>query len=284
MQRWPDFFVVGAPKAATTSLHHYLGQHPELFTSRIKEPHFFSWPEVADTYYRTRFVTSEADYLALYEACPTACQAGDFSTSYLFSPGAAERIADRCPDAKIVIVLRDPVDRALSHHRMDLRDGYTSEPIELLIAASATDKRFRREYIDVGHYADQIKRYTDRFASDQVHVMLYDNVTADLAGELKSLLEFLGVDEAFTFDLSATKNTSREPASNFAAAITRSTAAARLRPLVPQQARAVARRALTRPGTSTTSSTTLELLDAEFADEIDALEGLLDIDLDAWRR
>lgn len=284
VQEGPDFFVVGAPKTATTSLHHYLSQHPDLFVPSIKEPHYFSWPEVADTYYRTTFVTTEPAYRALYEPCPAESVSGDFSTSYLFSQTAAARIHAHRPDARIIISLRDPVERAVSHYRMDLRDGYTSASLGSLVDASAPDPRFRREYIDVGRYAHQIVRYTDRFPPEHVHFILFDDLMLDPKREVRRLLRFLGVDEHQEIDVSGKRNTAGRPRSPVAARMIRSTVAHRVVSVLPERPRSILRRSLLRPETAAPSADLHEALADEFVGEIDVLEEMLGRDLGAWRR
>lgn len=284
MHEGPDFFVVGAPKAATTTLYEHLGRHPDLFVPTIKEPHYFSWPHVADTYYRASFVSTEAAYGALYAQCPEGALAGDFSTSYLFSEIAAGRIRDRLPNAKIIIVLRDPVERALSHHRMDVRDGYTSEPIETLIAPSASDPRFRREYIDVGRYAQQIQRYTERFPSEQIKIVLFDDLVGDTQLGVRGILEFLGVDVNHEIDESTARNVSGVPRSSVSARIVRSSVTARFAATLPPRLRALARRTLLRSEDLSTPTLASKTLALEFAGELDMLEELLGIDLAPWRR
>ena len=106
--RWPNLFVVGAPRAGTTSLYHYLRQHPEIYMSPLKEPHFFSHSNPqSDT-----VVKHQDAYLRLFDAARGEKLRGEASPAYLADPDAPARIKDASPEAKIVAVLREPVSRA----------------------------------------------------------------------------------------------------------------------------------------------------------------------------
>ena len=285
MESVPDFFVVGAPRAATTSLYHALDRHPQIFAPAIKEPHRFAFPEVADTYYDTTVVDEPSAYAALYRERRPDQVAGDFSTSYLFRHRAAGRIASLRAEAKIVMVLRDPVERALSHHRMDRRDGYTTAPMAELIGPTAADPRFRREYVDVGRYADQIRAYREHFDDRQLHIILFEDLIGDEATTLRHLLDFLGVDpDQGPASLEVRNHTGRPRA-----------LAERLRPpglvgglgrrlnrrLGPRSRRLV-RRLVYRPGRAGPTVDERRLLADIFEPEIRDLERVIGRDLSSW--
>ena len=129
------FFIVGAPKAGTTSLHHYLKQHPDVYVPERKEMHFFSQPEVLNTYYETEeMVKSSDEYEKHYEDASNEQICGDITPSYLYNNNAANRIYSFSPEAKIIIILRDPVERAISHYLMDVRKGFVDvEMMDILL-------------------------------------------------------------------------------------------------------------------------------------------------------
>ena len=135
--RWPNLFIAGAAKAGTGYLYTHLGAHPDIRMSGLKEPHFFSqvelWPEVRPF---VTTVTDEGAYLKLFEGAGER-YAGEASTSYFWQPATADRIQERCPDARVIISLRDPVERAYSHYLNDHRAGV--EPRSFLDAVSASD-------------------------------------------------------------------------------------------------------------------------------------------------
>ena len=111
-----DFFIVGAPKAGTTSLYHYLNQHPAIEMSRIKEPNFFSSKSLKEsgTYYRSIIVDNQEDYHSLFNLGNEGVLFGDASVSYLFYNDVANKIKNYNHLAKIIIVLRNPIERAFS--------------------------------------------------------------------------------------------------------------------------------------------------------------------------
>ena len=121
----PTFFIVGAPKAGTTSLYHYLEEHPEVYMSPIKETNFFSSKQMQEQelYYDATPIQSKNQYLELFKDVSQEKQVGEASVSYLYYTGVAKKILEFNPKAKIVIMLRNPVDRAFSHFLMDKRLG-----------------------------------------------------------------------------------------------------------------------------------------------------------------
>src|SRR5262249_54680506 len=119
---WPNFLIVGAANSGTTSLYTYLNQHPEVFLPALKEPHYFSQihPAYEQRYLRT-YVRDERTYLGLFRKSTGYRAVGEASTSYLSEPEAPSRIYSVAPKTKIIIILRDPVERAHSHYLMDVR-------------------------------------------------------------------------------------------------------------------------------------------------------------------
>lgn len=284
MSSGPDFFVVGAPRAGTTSLYHYLGQHPEIFTPAVKEPQFFSWPQINETYYQARFVGEQSDYLALFSGRTDERAAGDFSTSYMHEPTAAQRICDFNPRAKIVMVLRNPVERALSHHRMDLRDGYASETLETLISRDCADPRFRLQYITAGCYAEHISRFRQLFDDDQIHIALFEDLTERPGQMLERLFRFLDVDYGFNVDVREIRNSTNLRRTGPIGRLASSRLARVVGPYAGTTLRLATQRLL---GPQTQAKVSQpgarEVLTATFAQEIDDLEALVDIDLSRWR-
>ena len=197
---WPNFFIVGAAKAGTTSLHHYLGHHPQIFMSPLKEPHFFSSFSLSRWEMRLHnVVRDEKRYLRLFEAAEEARFVGEASTSYLWDPAASERIAAVSPDARIIAVLRDPVERAFSHYLNDVREGFESRPfldaLQGELDGSSTNV-WPSLYIAFGQYSRQIERYQKTF-SGRLLVLFFEDLTQNSQEELRRLLLFLGVDPPY---------------------------------------------------------------------------------------
>lgn len=270
----PDFFLIGAPKAATTALARWFEDHPETFVPKIKEPHHFSYPEVTDTYYPVQPIGERRQYLALY-ASRTESRAGDFSTSYLYRSAAANRIRTYDPHAQILVVLRNPIDRALSHHRMDVRDGLTSASF-LDVIDGRTESRFRREYLDVGRYTPQLDVWSSVFPPDQMHIVLYDDLIDDPIQTLDKMCEFLGVTR-LSVPLRSRRNVSggrRHPA-------VRRVASSALSQRAPDALRRRIGSILT-PAPEAVAEPALAALRLHFAEEIEALSDRLDRDLSHW--
>lgn len=117
----PNFLVIGAVKAGTTSLYHYLQEHPQVYMSSVKEPRFFvlegkqSDEQNAPGFLRTRITTIEA-YRALFDGVTTEVAIGEATPDYIHDPEAAPRIQQHLPDVRLIAMLRNPVDRAFSHY------------------------------------------------------------------------------------------------------------------------------------------------------------------------
>jgi hypothetical protein len=201
----PDFFIGGVPKAGTTALHSALAKHPELCLSRVKEPKFFltdgpppaeGGPGDAKTY--REHVWRRADYDALFAGAPPGALKGESTPFYLFSEAAQDRIQALIPQAKLIIVLRDPVERAHSNWThmwsagLDPCDDFVQacerEPAR--VAAGWAD--FWR-YTELGKYGEQLNRLYKRFPPEQIRIFRYRTLIADPARALDQVCEFLGV-------------------------------------------------------------------------------------------
>jgi hypothetical protein len=195
--RWPNLFLVGAAKAGTTSLYQELARHPAIYMSPMKEPHFFSRIEPAPE--RAAFfphVTDEDEYLALFAGATTEEVLGEASTSYLWDRQAAERIKRVVPEARILIMLRDPVDRAYSQYWNDVREGIERRSfLDALVEEQRSGPGgwgVSSLLIDCGRYADQVVRYLDHFGA-RVHVLFFEEFVGHEASTIADVYSFLGV-------------------------------------------------------------------------------------------
>ncbi len=210
--RKPDFFIVGAGKAGTTSLYRYARQHPYIFLPKCKEPRFF----VDDDFFSgvppalSRHVRSLDEYLALFAPAPEHVVAGDASPNYLSSPTAAARIHEFRPDALIVAILRDPADRAYSHYCNHRRAGIEALSFEAAIAAE-TQRPPRFHYVEEGLYASHLLRYLDLFGEDSVAVFFTEDLRHDPAALCRRLFSFLHVDTSAHIDVSTIHNQASVP-------------------------------------------------------------------------
>ena len=197
----PNFFMVGAPRCATTTMYTYLKQHPDIYLSLLKEPIYFG----SDLTRQPLAVTDEASYLSLFADAGDARVVGEGSVFYLMSTRAAEELAQFSPSARILIMLRDPVDMMHSLHALYLRTGNEElDDFDAALAAEADRAEGRRlpprcyfpeglQYTQQARYAEPVARFLRVFGQDRVHVIAFDDLVRDTAGEYQRLLAFLGV-------------------------------------------------------------------------------------------
>jgi Sulfotransferase family len=197
-RRFPDFFIVGHPKSGTTALYEMLRSHPQIFMPDLKEPRWFA------TDLRERFggdgrlPKSEDQYLDLFVRAAAGQVTGEASPSYLRSKLAAGLIAEARPDARIIAILREPAGFLRSLH-MELVQNHV-EPEQDLRAALAGEQigpDGLRRYTDRIAYVEQLRRYREVFAPEQVLVLIYDDFRRDNEGTVRTVLRFLGVDDSF---------------------------------------------------------------------------------------
>jgi len=203
---WPNTFIVGAAKAGTTSLYSYLRQHPAVFMSSFKEPHYFSNVRPRNEQkHIIPVVSTEREYLKLFQGARNETIIGEASPSYLWDEFAARRIKEKISDARIVVILRDPIDRAYSHYLMDVREG-----IQYLPFAEALLEDYRKKekgwgishlYIELGMYYEQVRRYLDVFGERNVCVLIFETLKHDPVGLLKQVIEFLDLNRDSLSDI-----------------------------------------------------------------------------------
>src|ERR1700693_2394465 len=185
---WPNFFIVGAPKAGTTSLYEYLRRVPGVYMSPIKEPHYFNTIKIV-TVSALPPIRDKAKYLSLFQGVKDEVAIGEATAAYLRDPETPKRIRDVVPDARIVMILRDPVERAFSHYLAYIREG--SEPLSF---QEALRKDLKQDaYLAPGFYAQQVKRYLDAFGSERVKMLIFEEFIHDTNGAVSDVLKFLGV-------------------------------------------------------------------------------------------
>jgi hypothetical protein len=203
----PEFLIVGAQKAGTTSLNAYINQHPKIIPSWKKEVHYFDGGldpnhdnfSMGSSWYRAHFPTS---------AQLTAKQSKTFeaSPSYLFNPLAAERIKRLVPDVKIIIMLRNPAERAISHYYHEKRKGRMNLSLDQALLEEdqifsngigeidyKSNEFVRRSFKARGIYVDQVKRYFDVFGRGNVHVVDSDSLFTNPKSVLNDVFEFIGI-------------------------------------------------------------------------------------------
>ena len=215
MKQKVDFFIVGAPKAGTTSLYFYLNEHPQIEMSSVKEPDYFSNKEMQtqNLYYKKQRIDTLKKYNALYSEKKNLVR-GEASVSYLYYNGVPKKIFEYNTKSKIIIMLRNPVERAFSHYLMDKRLGYISENFETIINQKYSDKKlnlFYQQYIELGKYTEQIKRYFDVFRSENILFIDYDDFVSRTSQEIDKVYSFLNIDNSATSQVNKIYNSYTNP-------------------------------------------------------------------------
>lgn len=206
----PDFIIIGAMKSGTSSLFSYISQHPQLFPSSKKEVHFFDSglsPKVdnfvkGQAWYRT--------YFPLRKSMNTDSKTFEASPLYIFNPLAPKRIFDLIPKVKIIVILRNPTERAISHYFHEKRKD--REPLSILEALQQEEKRLEpvikekdykskafihQSYKARGLYKKQLERYLNYFPWKQILVLSSDDVFNETDRTLRRVFDFVGVDTEF---------------------------------------------------------------------------------------
>jgi hypothetical protein len=227
----PNFFIVGAPKAGTTSLYYYLDQHPDICMSPIKEPNYFASeirPENFSPEFREwvghdtrslqqylagpmldkRFggiVSDWKEYLRLFNKAGGKRAIGEASVCYLWSTSAAQNIRRAIAEAKIIMILRDPAERAFSQYLQAVAGGWVRKSFHDQITGSSLSetKKFQVFYpfLEFGLYYQQVKRYLDVFPRENVRIYLYEQYREQPSDTFADICRFLHVDPDFLPDM-----------------------------------------------------------------------------------
>jgi hypothetical protein len=201
----PDFFIAGAPKAGTTALHAALARHPALYMSPVKEPKFFltdgppptrGGPGDVTTY--REHVWRREDYEALFDPAPAGVLRGESTPFYLYNRDAQARIRALVPDAKLIVILRDPVERAHSNWTHLWSAGL--DPVgDFVLACEQEQRRIEAGWADFWHYTalgcygKQLEHLYTVFPREQVFVFRYRALVENPAQVLDRICAFLGV-------------------------------------------------------------------------------------------
>jgi hypothetical protein len=292
----PNFLVIGAQKAGTTALYQYLKQHPQIYMSPVKEPHFFSFEgekpvSLGQGRKLTDHITHIEAYRRLFEGVSAEAAVGEASPSYIYIPQSAERIRHHVPEAKLIAVLRNPADRAYSNFLYAIKLG--REPLtDFAQALSEEDARIQNgwgafwHYKRKGFYYEQLERYFDKFDRNQIKIYLYEDLDAEPVVVLRDIFSFLGVDESYVPDISARHNVSGVPKSRTSRAVVTGieTVTPFLKRVLPADLRrvreSIRNKVLHEP--PPLSAETREQLAELFREDILKLQNLIHRDLSAW--
>jgi hypothetical protein len=212
----PDFLVIGAPKAGSTALHVALEQHPQLFLSDPKEPKYFLTDGLrprrvhqrgpGDAHSAREWIWQRDRYEQLFDAAPPGTLRGESTPFYLWSKDAHRRIAAAIPQAKLIAVIRDPVDRAHSNWTHLRSDGLEPES-DFRAACDLEERRSRAgwapfwRYLELGRYGEQLAHLYEHFPREQVYVVRYRQLIDEPERTLEAISVFLGVDPSRARDI-----------------------------------------------------------------------------------
>jgi hypothetical protein len=314
--RLPNFFLVGAPKAGTTSLYHYLAQHPEIYMSPIKEPCHFSTEIRPENFSDKRRAGVQAafeqqrkylqgamteqrsgslgmdwnDYVKLFMNVRTERAIGEASVKYLWSKTAAANIHAKIPHAKILMVLRDPVSRTFSDYLEALTAGALRcsfrKYVESCLSCESGKLSLWWPILETGLYYESVKRYLDRFPRESICILFYDNYRAEPASVLAQIFRFLGVESSFKPDLSKLHNRPRVPRFlSLNRFLLKRGTLNRLATLCPSGLKPMLRKLWVQPRESiAVTPSDREFLLSYYREDIEKLQQLLNRDLSAWLR
>ena len=241
--RLPNFFLAGTPKSGSTSLNRYLEQHPDIFMSPIKEPHYFADEVRIENFsplFRSRAqpmikvlrdfldgpmtthcsagpVSEWTDYCRLFRHAGTETAVGESSVCYLWSRTAVRNIEARLPGARYLVMLRNPVERAYSQyvHMLSFAESTISFREHVENSLRSTSKQFSEMYpfLQFGFYAEQLDRLFQLVPRGRVHICYHEDFSREPATLLREIFGFLGVNSTFVPDCSERHMVARVPRS-----------------------------------------------------------------------
>lgn len=220
----PSFLIIGAAKTGTTSLYSWLKQHPQVYMTPVKETNFFAFegenldfpPGTVNEKYLANCKTNIESYCEQFKGVTNEIAIGEASPIYLYNPKAAERILHYIPNAKLIVILRNPIERAYSNFLHHIREGY--EPLSDFNEAIQEEKNridknwwWGFHYIQVGFYYNQLKQYFNRFDTSQIKVYLYEDLKNTPVDVIRDIFKFIDVDDKFIPDMSLKYNVTGIP-------------------------------------------------------------------------
>lgn len=312
---FPNFLVTGAAKCGTTTLYHYLRQHPSVYMSPIKEPNHFS-TDIQPIHFSAEYkkyeksknldiekyvsgemqeeqwgayVLNREHYIQLFKFAKGKQCIGEISNSYMFSMEAALNIKKEFPDMKIVMILRQPAERAYSHYLANLRDGRTTRPFREEVEHDDSKNlhgwSISHLYYELGLYAEQIKRFQDLFPVDQIKIFLFDDLKTDNQKLAKELFAFLGLRSDVSIDYNERHNEARIPKNpGFIKFITQLGVKRKLFRALPKAWQKKAKDSFFKEGkVPKMSNEDKKWMTTRYLNQIEQLEKLIQRDLTSWK-
>lgn len=290
--RWPDFLVVGAGRAGTTSLHQYLARHPDVYLPTTKAPsYWYAVARPAAAELPASFVRSERTYKSLFGGCRADQRCGEVSPVYLAATDVPARVVSQCPDIRIVLILRHPVDRVYARWVARRRDGLEPTPTFEALLDKEWSQPLERDdahatYMASGIVTPTLRQWFALVPEERRLVLWFEDFARDTGGSMRTVCRFLGVRDDVDLGTARRHNASggriRHPLVRgiWAASFPLRRA---VRPLVPVSLRDAAFRLATRRVDALPlAAETRARLTARYAEEIRSLAELTGRDLTAW--
>jgi hypothetical protein len=307
----PNLFLVGAAKSGTTSLYEHLARHPDIYMCPIKEPHHYctdiNCRQMTKGYLKgierhplqlvakkqtvhIAHVSDNKDYLSLFKDGQEYRYRCECSNGYLFSSVAATQIHAASPNARILMILRHPVDRIISHFVSQIRISRVRsslfDSVQRDFAAKNKGWGITNLYVEKGMYSEQVRRYISVFGKDQIHIELFDDWRKDCHACMTRIFRFLDLPPSRKTPKSLHVNKGRQPISPVVNEfLFRSGLKQHIARLLPSPLLAVGKKLYYRDinKEDLLSKRERQCLCSYFQDDITALESLLSRDLSAWR-
>jgi len=217
----PNFIIIGASRSGTTSLYHYLRQHPEIYMSPIKETNYFAFDSEfkykPDEQNKFR-IRSFDDYIKLFKHAKLERAIGEASPRYLSTPLSARRIHNLLPDIKLIAILRNPVDRIYSAYLARIRRKREYRNFSDFVESEISNFSYESyvySNLFPGLYYSNLKRYTELFSSDNLKIFIFEDFISDKKNFFARLLKYLDVDTNFAPDFDINYNPSGLPRNKY---------------------------------------------------------------------
>ena len=213
----PNFFIVGGTKCGTTNISYYLNEHPQVFISELNEPYYFCKLDVPKNFERTSMIKDEKTYLSLFKKAKNHKAIGEASSVYLHCPHAASEIKKVIPDSKIIISLRNPIERAHSNYFsnkfMNFDKKSFSEILDIHEKQIKDEEFFIYNILEPGFFSKHIKRYQECFLKNNIKIIIFEEYIKNTIPTINSILSFLEIDETIDFS-EQSKGAYRVPKNN----------------------------------------------------------------------
>ena len=210
----PNFFIVGGAKCATTNISYYLNDHPDIFIPKLNEPYYYCKFDVPKNFKRESMITDKKKYLNLFKNAIHEKAIGEATPVYLQCPNAAKEIKKDFPDSKIIISIRNPIDKAhssyFSYKFMNLDNRTFSEKINFYEKTLLDDEFDLFNFIEDGFFSKHIKRFQKVFPPEKIKIIFFEDYIKNISAHINSILNFLEIEKPFTLT-NKPKNSFRVP-------------------------------------------------------------------------